>query len=144
MIYIAHRGLFEGPDKQNENHPDQIELALSRGFNCEIDVWYDDGEWWLGHDWPTYKIGANLLADSRLWAHCKNVDAMQHCPNPNRFWHDIDGYTFTKSGFIWTYPGYRLVDDSICVMPEWEHSPGVIPGGSYYGICSDYVGLMVN
>ena len=39
MIYIAHRGLTNGPDKELENHPEQIKRAISQGFDCEVDLW---------------------------------------------------------------------------------------------------------
>ena len=54
MIYIAHRGLFNGPDKEKENSPAQINQALFKGYDVEVDVWFKDGKWFLGHDEPTY------------------------------------------------------------------------------------------
>ena len=36
MKFIAHRGLFQGPDKDKENNPDQIYEALGKGFDVEI------------------------------------------------------------------------------------------------------------
>ena len=38
MKLIAHRGLFNGPNKELENNPDQIEKAWNLGFDCEIDL----------------------------------------------------------------------------------------------------------
>ena len=64
MKYIAHRGLFNGPDKTLENHPEQILNALDLGFDVEIDLWHVNcrpQEWWLGHDAPTYPIDASFL-----------------------------------------------------------------------------------
>jgi hypothetical protein len=37
MKLIAHRGLMFGSDKTNENAPYQIESALDKGFDAEID-----------------------------------------------------------------------------------------------------------
>ena len=34
MIYIAQRGLIDGPDKGKENNPKQIQYAVSQGFEC--------------------------------------------------------------------------------------------------------------
>jgi hypothetical protein len=47
MKLIAHRGLFNGPDVNLENRPQQIETALSRGFDCEVDLWIVDGNMFL-------------------------------------------------------------------------------------------------
>ena len=56
MKLIAHRGLMNGPDKEKENTPKQIELALKEGFDAEIDLWWSNGRFWLGHDGPTTEI----------------------------------------------------------------------------------------
>ena len=61
MIYIAHRGLFQGPDKEKENHPDQIRKALKKRYDCEIDVWWKSDGWWLGHDEPQYKVDSSFM-----------------------------------------------------------------------------------
>lgn len=139
MFYIAHRGLFEGPDPSKENHPDQIQEALHLGFHCEVDVRYITGKWMLGHDEPQYEVPLTFLQNPLLWVHCKNVLALEHCPNINKFWHDTDDYTLTHSGYIWAYPGKALTSKSICVMPEWKLPPGDIPEGNYAGVCSDYI-----
>jgi hypothetical protein len=59
MIYIAHRGLFQGPDKEKENHPDQIRKALKKRYDCEVDVWWKSDGWWLGHDEPIVLLLVN-------------------------------------------------------------------------------------
>ena len=56
MKYIAHRGLLDGPNKEKENKPEQIEYTLKQGFDCEIDVWKIDEIFFLGHDSPQYEI----------------------------------------------------------------------------------------
>jgi hypothetical protein len=73
MILIAHRGLVDGPNKEIENSPEQILTAIDLGYDCEIDVWYDDG-WYLGHDMPQYKTDAKFLLKNKesFWIHSKN------------------------------------------------------------------------
>jgi hypothetical protein len=39
MILIAHRGNLNGPNKESENMPDYINIAIEKGFYVEIDVW---------------------------------------------------------------------------------------------------------
>jgi hypothetical protein len=43
----------------------------------EIDVRSINGELWLGHDEPQYRIDHNWLDKRRnyLWLHCKNIVA---------------------------------------------------------------------
>ena len=144
MKYIAHRGLFQGPDKERENSPEQIILALNKRYDCEIDVWRIRNEWWLGHDAPTYKIDEAFLGKHGLWIHCKNLDALYELSIRTLqyvyFWHQEDDFTLTSNQFIWTYPGKHLSNNSIAVVPErdaksWEYAKSV----SIYGVCTDYV-----
>ena len=58
-----------------------------------------------------------------------------HC-----FWHQEDDVTLTSKGYIWTYSGKELTENSIAVLPEilhekwWRHKPVQCAG-----ICSDYI-----
>jgi hypothetical protein len=144
MKLIAHRGLFNGPDKQLENTVKQIDLALSKGYDSEIDVWYDD-EWYLGHDEPKQHIEFSFLMKPGLWIHVKNIDAlyMLRYSGLNYFWHQNDDYTLTSQGYIWTYPGNKLTSNSICVLPEWDDpSLSNVKNLKCFGICSDFVGSL--
>ena len=49
---ISHRAYTEGEDTTVENHPAAIQALLDSGFHVEIDVWYIDEEYLLGHDSP--------------------------------------------------------------------------------------------
>lgn len=138
MIFIAHRGNIDGPS-EFENSPGQVCYALNLGFHAEVDVWYVDGKFMLGHDKPTYEMGAYLLYHERVWRHAKNIEAFNrmlhagvHC-----FWHDKDDYTLTSKGFIWAYPGKPLSGRGIAVLQK----PG-LPDFECEGICSDFVGQL--
>src|SRR3989338_965458 len=120
MILIAHRGNWFGSKPQRENKPKYIQQALDLGYDAEVDVWYINQRWWLGHDQPQYKIDLKFLKTKGLWCHAKNVQALVkllvagiHC-----FWHENDERALTSKGFIWTYPGQELGENSIAVMPE--------------------------
>ena len=137
MILISHRGNLDGRVREYENDPRYINLALDGGYEVEIDVWCKDGEWYLGHDEPTYQINFNYLRNKKLWCHAKNIESLNkmlkediHC-----FWHQGDDVTLTSCGFMWTYPGKPLTDKSICVLPEKNNE---IPKKAL-GICSDFV-----
>jgi len=141
MIYIAHRGLFNGPDKDKENSPAQINQAIFKGYDVEVDVWFKDGKWFLGHDEPTYEIDFEFLEQPGLWIHAKNLPALYVLTGTftNYFWHQEDNFTLTSHGYIWTYPGKQLTKHSICVMPEWNNDISKNFNPDCYGICSDFV-----
>ena len=138
MIYISHRGNLEGRNEKWENHPDYIMKALDKGYDVEIDVWYKDSLFYLGHDEPLHKIDVGFLKKNGLWCHAKNVEVLNimlsysdiHC-----FWHQEDDVTLTSRNFLWTYPGKRLTANSICVLPEKNDE---IPK-KCLGICSDSI-----
>jgi len=141
MILIAHRGLYDGPDSSLENLPKQIESALAQGFDVEIDVWYIDGTLHLGHNGPTYPTSIDLLKSPGVWAHAKNLAALEfmlkndiHC-----FWHENDERTLTSRGYIWTYPDKDLTKHSIMLMPEWSNPEFENLNTNCYGICSDFI-----
>lgn len=146
MKLIAHRGLMNGPDKTLENKPVQIETALSHEFDCEIDLWIINSEFWLGHDAPQYPVNEQFLKTFGLWIHAKNLAALRWLTNSSLcyFWHENDKFTLTSNNFIWTYPGQELTQHSIAVMPEWNDPEFKNLLTNCYGICSDYVVIIKN
>ena len=141
MKLIAHRGLTHGPDKHVENSPYQICRALSMGFDCEVDLWVKDQEFFLGHDGPEYHTTAEFLDKPGLWIHAKNLEALRWLTTTdlNYFWHQEDDFVIKSKGYIWTYPGKPLSDRSVAVMPEWNDPTFEKLYLDCYGICSDYV-----
>ena len=141
MKIIAHRGNLFGPDKQKENHPDQIMAAIAYGFDVEIDVWFIEDSFWLGHDKPEYEVSDEFLLSiiDVAWLHCKNLEALEVLSVGddifNYFWHENDQYTLVSNEKIWTYPGNKITKHSICVLPE--NTPGV-DYSEAYGVCTDY------
>jgi hypothetical protein len=149
LILISHRGNLQGPNKSRENSTSQIDLVLSLGLDCEIDVWIINKEIFLGHDSPMEMVSLEWLIErsSRLWIHCKNLDSLEFFVNSslslNYFWHQNDDYTLTSRGFIWAFPGKPLSSSSILVLPELEMDTSrdylEFNQCSFIGICSDYV-----
>lgn len=138
MKFIAHRGLLNGPDSNVENTPDQINLAISKGFDVEIDVWYIDSQIFLGHDRPDYLINLEFLQRNEIWAHAKNYQALEHMleNNIHCFWHEGDERVLTSRGFVWTYPNKEVFSKSVLVFLEKELN---IKLENLYGVCGDYV-----
>lgn len=143
MKLIAHRGLTKGPNEMLENHPNQVASALAQGYDCEIDVWYIDHTWMLGHDFPKYIIDYGFLEQPGLWIHAKNLESLYVLgadSKLNFFWHQEDDFTLTSQGYIWTYPGKPLTANSVMVMPEWEDlTLDNARKQSCFGVCSDFV-----
>ena len=137
MRLIAHRGNSKGRNTTLENHPDYIEEALRRGFDCEVDVWAQ-GKMWLGHDLPEWECRMSFLFEhsDKLWIHCKNLEALEILSSFKRlnvFWHQKDDFTLTSKGFIWTYPNKEVCKNSVIVHKE----PFKKEMFNCYGICSD-------
>jgi hypothetical protein len=142
MIYIAHRGLTDGPDKLLENNPKQVLKAIEQGYHAEVDLWFVNSELFLGHDAPQYLISEKFLQNFSLWIHAKNLAALRwlYDTDFNYFWHQEDDFTLTSKNWIWTYPGKELTSRSIMVMPEMHnYDLSGLNNLNCYGICSDYV-----
>lgn len=143
MILISHRGNIDQKIPALENTPVYIERALNAGYNVEIDVWKNNGLWYLGHDMPVRQIDISYLKNDRLWCHAKNLPALEGLMSHSDirfFWHQEDDVTLTSDNYVWTYPGKKLISNSICVMPERhgirkEH----VSLTSCAGICSDVI-----
>ena len=143
MILISHRGNLSGPNPERENRPDYLLSAIQAGFDVEIDVWFIDDKFYLGHDDPRHEVDSEFLKDNNFWCHAKNINALYemlkfeeiHC-----FWHQNDDAALTSRGYIWTYPGKELTSHSIVVMPEkylekwWRYK-----FMETAGICSDFI-----
>lgn len=135
MILISHRGNLNGPNAEKENHPKHVEYAIKMGFDVEIDVWYINKNFLLGHDEPQYKVDMNFLKNKKFWCHAKNEESFEkmiqyeiHC-----FWHENDKFTLTNKGIPWCFPK-NYNSRGITVMNKKEKK---IPK-NIAGICTDY------
>jgi hypothetical protein len=137
MILISHRGNINGPNKSMENSPLYIMEALNKGYNVEVDVWYINNYFWLGHDGPCYKTNYKFLMDEKLWCHAKNLDALIQMKKYaiHYFWHENDTVTLTSKNYIWAYPGKQPIKNSIAVMPELYKEDVSL----CRGVCSDFI-----
>ncbi len=137
MILIAHRANLNGPDYSTANTPRQINKVIELGLNCEVDVWKVNDDFFLGHDEPKYKTELEFLKNDKLWCHAKNLEALESMlyNNIHCFWHETDKFTVTSKGYIWTFPGEKVVDKSVIVHKdaEWENKYDC------HAVCSDYL-----
>lgn len=140
MKFISHRGNINKIVKSEENRPDKILYCISIGYDVEIDVWNIDGNYYLGHDEPQYKVDSSFFLNKNLWCHAKNKEALLDLSikKINCFWHQNDDYTLTYNGFIWVFPNIPLVKNCIAVMPE-KTNYLIENLNECYGICSDVI-----
>lgn len=137
MKIISHRGNLNGRNPSTENSIPAINIALYRGFDVEIDVWYKNKNWYLGHDKPQHLVDQPFLENKKLWCHAKNLDALNlmiknkkiHC-----FWHQNDDFTLTSKNYIWTYPNKHTNYNSVIVLTKEKDE---IPK-KCFGICTDF------
>ena len=141
MILISHRGNIDGKKPHLENTPDYIDEAISLGYDVEIDVWYKENEWWLGHDDPEHPIDFDWIEkrSHKLWVHCKNVECLVYFNlngiDLNYFWHDQDTAILTSKKYIWGKENKTLIQNSIAMIPYFYDI-------NYYncvGVCSDQI-----
>ena len=147
MRIIAHRANLNGPDSNLENNPSQVDNCIEMGLDVEIDVRYlkQEEQFSLGHDSGDFPVDFKWLMERKknLWIHCKNLEAMEKLSDYrdelNFFWHQEDSYTLTSKGMIWAYPGSKLNNMSISVMPEWgnENFENELDG-EIFGCCTDF------
>jgi len=142
MKLISHRGNLTGPNPERENNPDYIWEAIQAGYDVEVDVWWVDGKFKLGHDEPKYHFPFNLIERhySKLWIHCKNMDALSQLNEldssglkVNYFSHENDLGVLTSRGYIWSTNVYKR---GILVLPEFFATN---PTEDTLGVCSDYI-----
>ena len=149
MIYISHRGNTDGPKPELENQLGYVENAIACGFNVEVDLWVNEFGIYLGHDKPQYAVPKEWLIDrtNQIWVHCKNPEALSFSMQNglNCFFHNVDDYTITSRGYIWSYPGTKHTSNK-CIKVLPELSLGEIDSGwekQYFGVCSDFVANLI-
>ena len=142
MILISHRGNTVGRRSSLENTLTAIKVAIEAGYDVEIDVQKIDAlHVFLGHDKAEHAIDLKtfVLLKDKLWCHAKNIDVLPGLIENgfNCFYHETDRCTLTSNGYIWTFPGNKLTNKSICLFPD---KTGEVYAGCA-GICSDNIHL---
>ena len=146
MIIISHRGNIRGAVPEKENRPSYIDCAIGNGFHVEIDVRSINGELWLGHDYPQYKIDHNWLDKRRhyLWLHCKNLEAAKECWAYHSFCHSSDPFTYTSTGQIWLHDLSMKIDVNtiIPLIDKDDVECFIQVNEGPFGVCTDYPSLL--
>ena len=139
MKIISHRGNVRGPLPDKENRPSYIDCAIGNGYDVEIDLRIIDGELWLGHDVPQYKVEHSWLQPRKeyLWIHCKDLAAAKECWEYQSFCHMGDPYTYTSTGKIWLHDLSMKIDNNVIIpmIDDIDYAP---MNGQPYAICTDH------
>ena len=145
MKLISHRGNLKGPVPNKENRPSYIDCTLQLGYDVEVDIRYVNGEFWLGHDTPDYKISVTWikLRKKSLWFHCKDIESAHELKKLSEdimfFCHTNDPYIITSNGFLWVHD-LSLKLNTNCIIPLLSKKEmDTNCTNKVYGICSDYI-----
>ena len=82
------------------------------------------------------EVVSDFLLDNKIWCHAKTNEALFELNkiNAHYFWHQDDKFTITSKGYIWTYPGNVVGNNSVIVDNEKK-----VSDYKCYGVCSDYI-----
>lgn len=140
MRFISHRGNLYGPDEKRENEPDYILDAIKNGVEVEVDVWIYEESFYLGHEYPKYKIDLMFLLNPALWIHAKDIKTLNNLIGKaaHIFFHQTDAVTLTSLGYLWTYVGQPLYEKSIAVLPTRARY-SIEELSKCSGVCSDHI-----
>lgn len=122
MKIISHRGNLRGPRPELENRPSYIDSAYQLGFDIEVDLRFINGEFWLGHDEPQYKVDESWmdLRKDKIWFHCKDLESVLELKRRNKdynyFCHSNDEFVLTSKGYVWVH-NLKLNLTERCVIP---------------------------
>ena len=149
MKLISHRGNIRGPIPDKENRPSYIDCAIGNGYDVEIDVNYVNGELWLGHDEPQYKVTHTWIQERSqyLWLHCKDFESAKECWKYQAFCHSGDPFVYTSTAQIWLHGEndnlYTLDDMTIIpVISKQESISFNTANGVPFGVCTDYPAIL--
>jgi hypothetical protein len=137
-LLIAHRGNYDGPVPEKENHLIHLEKAIEQSFDVEIDVWNMNGQWFFGHLEPS--VAVTLTDINRLsphaWYHAKNYGALYllNKQGHHTFAHRDDPFVVTNRGWIWSHRG-QPNPGGIVVMPLLASEQQLIRSAA--GVCHD-------
>ena len=143
-MFIAHRGNIAGADPKRENTQEYMEEAISAGYGVEVDIHWDRGVLYYGHDHSSQPVDDKFITKRDVFCHAKNIEAIPALMSLgcNVFVHQTDPCVYTSKGQVWCYPGIHVKSDkAIWLDLHGEPLPADIPS-KLYGICGDDAAVM--
>ena len=136
MILISNYGNINGTNP-NQNTPDYVENAIRMGYQCRIDVLYNDQLYMSIND-----INCPITLDfilkyhKKLWICCININALNYLLEFECFHIWYKNEMLTNYGYIWESP--ISTKKAIYVINSIELIKNInITCG--HAICSDYI-----
>lgn len=138
MKFISYRGNIDGPRPVWENNPQYVDIALQYGYYVFLDVWYEEGQFYLGSNVKQYPIFESFLEKDkyicypRTW---ETFDKLLRNEHIHTLWHDIDYYTITNRGWVWAHEHAENYSENTIItnFGDMDDIPNVA------GICSNYI-----
>lgn len=137
---ILHRAQYKGFNESIANNPKHIK-SIIKDYDVEIDLWRQDKQLYLGHDYPKYKIDLDFLIEyrKRLFIHAKDIETLfflsETCYDLHYFYHDIEKAVLTSKKFIWQQGYNDLTSKTILV--DISNNPKY--HAKCYGLCVDFL-----
>lgn len=148
MKIISHRGNINGSVPEKENRPSYIDCAIQLGFDVEVDLRSINGEFWIGHDNPQYRIELPWmkLRKDKIWFHCKNQESSIRLLELNEkfkfFCHNQDNFVLTSTDHIWVHDLSGKINNK-CIIPLLSiNDIKSYKINNVFGVCTDYVNLI--
>lgn len=146
MIYISHRGNIDTINPEKENTIPYIEEAINLGFDVEIDIRTKEGELYLGHDKPDYKVSIEWLNYYRekIWIHAKDIKTLTFLLETNLrfFYHEKENHTIiSNTNLIWSHNILESNEKSIIPLLGLNDL-SLLPTNEIKGVCSDYIKIL--
>ena len=148
MVLISHRGNVTHINRERENKHEYIDLAISLGYEVEIDIWKNNNELYLGHDFPETLVDIGWLKErkDKLWIHTKNHLALEYLTAINQgfkfFWHTSEPFVLTSNCKIWAHDFNNVELTETCIVPllsQKEVEEAEVR--KWYAICTDFPDL---
>lgn len=142
MKIYSHRGNLSGKSPR-ENEPAFILECIAEGFNVEVDLWFVDGAYLLGHDGPEHPIDLRAFDREEIIFHLKSphVPPLKHA---DAFAIENDPYALTRRGLLWTNYGRAPTPEAVMCSPELVGDQRPLADfvrtmqHTAAGICTDY------
>jgi len=150
MILISHRGNIAGRIPEAENRPAYIQDTLVLGYDVEIDVRIKEGQLYLGHDHPQYRVELDWLLErkDKLWVHTKDFESLNLLINTDLrvFFHEQERHSIiNNTNLIWSHDLGSVSDKSIIPLLDLQsiEEYGYLVQ-DVYGVCSDHLQAVKN
>lgn len=148
---ISHRGNINGPGSQCERV--NVENALEKGYDVEVDVRLIAGKFLIGHDKPLYEMPNEWLTESinsRLWFHAKDylcmIELIKLNQNIKTFLHNDEPSTKVfPFQHVWIHPNLNsliinrlMLNDIILDIEGYPRISKNQIKNYPFGVCSDW------